>query len=228
MKLLFIPGAGASSKEWAFQTAYFADSEGVILPGHLDGELCKSVGEYTEWLKSYIQRQKYQDVVIVGHSFGGAIALLYALRHREDLKAIILVGSGARLRVRPDILDMVRGMIGNAEAWKTYVESVPALKNPGMEAARQDMLKIGPTVLLSDFLCCDSFDIMDKVQDIKVPTLIINGSEDIMTPVKYAGYLIDKIAGAKLEVIDGGTHDVYIEKPGEVNRAIEKFLETLS
>jgi len=97
-----------------------------------------------------------------------------------------------------------------------------------MEAARIDMLKIGPAVLLSDFLCCDSFDIMDKVQDIKIPTLIINGSEDVMTPVKYARYLIDKIEGSKLEVIDGGTHDVYIEKPDEVNRAIEKFLETLS
>jgi pimeloyl-ACP methyl ester carboxylesterase len=85
-------------------------------------------------------------------------------------------------------------------------------------------MKIGPAVLLNDFLCCDKFDIMDKVQNIKLPTLVICGTADDMTPVKYANYLADKIAGSVMVVIDGGTHAVFREKPKAVNQAIENFL----
>jgi len=52
-------------------------------------------------------------------------------------------------------------------------------------------------------------------------------TDDNLTPVKYNQYLANKIAGARLVVIDGGTHFVFIEKPDEVNRAIDKFLQTL-
>jgi pimeloyl-ACP methyl ester carboxylesterase len=48
-----------------------------------------------------------------------------------------------------------------------------------------------------------------------------------MTPVKYANYLADKIAGSVMVVIDGGTHSVFLEKPKEVNQAIENFLAKL-
>jgi pimeloyl-ACP methyl ester carboxylesterase len=89
-------------------------------------------------------------------------------------------------------------------------------------------MKIGPAVLLNDFLCCDKFDIMDKVQNIELPTMVLCGTEDVMTPVKYARYLADRVAGSTTVIIDGGTHMVFIEKPKEVNQAIEKFLASLS
>ena len=82
--------------------------------------------------------------------------------------------------------------------------------------------------MLNDFHCCDKFDIMGKVHTIKLPTLIIVGSEDEMTPIKYANYLADKIKGANKVIIEGGTHFVFAEKPSEVNQAISEFLGTLS
>ena len=70
--------------------------------------------------------------------------------------------------------------------------------------------------------------IQDKVNAISLPTLLICGSEDEMTPVKYTNYLADKIEGAKQVIIPGSTHFVYMEKPSEVNQAIEEFLARLS
>jgi len=53
---------------------------------------------------------------------------------------------------------------------------------------------------------------------------VICGSEDDMTPVKYSQYLVNKITGAKLVIIEGATHYCLLEKPVEANRAIEAFL----
>lgn len=227
MKLLFIPGSGAGGEVWQSQTEYFADSEGISLPGHPDGEPCTSIDDYVEWLRDYIHQQGYQDVVLAGHSLGGAVAQLYGLKYPDQLKALILIGTGARLRVRPDILDGLRNMIGNQDAWRKNIGDPSSLTDPILRQAAEARLRIGPAVRLNDMLCCDKFDIMDKVQEIKLPTLVLCGTEDEMTPVKYTRYLADRIEGATEVVIDGATHMVIMEKPREVNQAIEKFLATL-
>ena len=229
MKLLFIPGSGASGEVWQYQTEYFADSEGISLPGHPEGEPCTSVDDYVEWLRGYIHQQGYQDVILGGHSLGGAIAQLYALKYPDELKALVLIGTGARLRVRPDILEGLRNMIGNDDAWRKSLEEGSTIIDPKMRQAMiESRMRIGSAVQLNDMLCCDKFDIMDRVQTIKLPTLVLCGTEDEMTPVKYTRFLADKIEGATEVVIDGATHSVIVEKPKEVNEAIERFLSSLS
>jgi pimeloyl-ACP methyl ester carboxylesterase len=226
MKLLFIHGSGASGQSWGLQTLYFPNSEAISLPGHPDGEPCSSITEYTEWVHNYIHKKDYHNVVLAGHSLGGGIALLYALKYGSDLEGLVLIGTGARLRVHPDTLALVKGMIGDEVAWRTYVESTP-LPDPRLRLARDIKIRIGPAVLLNDFMCCDKFDVMEHVQNIKLPTLIIAGTEDTMTPVKYSQYLAKKIPGAKLAMINNATHYVTMEKPDEVNRAIKEWLAGL-
>ena len=180
-------------------------------------------------VRAYTHRQRYQDVVLVGHSLGGAIAQLHGLKYGDEVKALVLIGTGARLRVRPDILVTVKQMIGDEAAWRKYVEDAYSSADPKFkQAATEARIRIGPAVLLNDLLCCDKFDIMGKVHSIKVPTLVICGSEDEMTPVKYAKYLADKIEGAAEVIIDGATHAVPREKPREVSQAVESFLANLN
>jgi pimeloyl-ACP methyl ester carboxylesterase len=228
MKLLFIAGSGSGKEAWIYQTEYFAGSEAIALPGHHEGEPCSSVDEYVEWLRAYIRQQGYKDVILVSHSLGGAIAQLCGLKYRDELKALVLIGTGARLRVHPEFLASVRQMIEDESAWRTYVEdsysSFDQNVRPAVVAAR---ILIGPAVMLNDLLCCDKFDIIDRVHEIKLPTLVVCGSNDEMTPVKYADYLAAKIEGAIKVIIDGATHSVAREKPREVNQAIEKFLASL-
>lgn len=229
MKLLFIPGSGSGKEAWVYQTEYFKDSEAIALPGHPEGQPCTSVDEYVEWLRGCIRQQQYKDVVLVGHSLGGAVAQLYGLKCGDEIRALVLIGTGARLRVHPDILESVRQMIGNEAAWRKYLEDSFSKADPKVaRASMEARMRIGPAVLLSDFLCCDKFDIMNTVQNIKVPTLVICGTEDVMTPVKYAKYLTGKIPGAREVMFEGATHSVPREKPEEVNQAIERFLASLS
>ena len=228
MKMLFLHGAGGSGSSWTYQTRYFQGSEALTLPGHPDGDICTSVKNYADWVRGYVHKKRYQDVVLVGHSLGGAIVLQYALEHPEDLKALVLIGTGARLRVHPTVLATCEEGIKDVAGWTKFFEPLYANVDPEVtKALMAKFMEIGPAVQLNDFLCCDKFDAMEEVHQIKLPTLVLCGSEDTMTPVKYTRYLTDKIEGAKDVIIDGGTHLVALEKPEEMNKAIEEFLSSL-
>lgn len=228
MKLFFIPGSGSGKEAWLYQTEYFTGSEAVALPGHPEGEPCSSVEEYTEWLRDYIREQQYPEVVLIGHSLGGAVAQLYGLKYGDEVKALVLSGTGARLRVHPDTLALVRNMIGDEVAWRKYVAEGLSTIDPRVgKVMAEARIKVGPAVLLNDFLCCDKFDIIGEVTNIKLPTLAICGSDDEMTPVKYTQYLAAKIEGAWEVIIEGATHGLPREKPEEYNQAIERFLASL-
>jgi len=226
--LLFIPAAGSARAEWVFQTEHFTDSEVVVLPGHPEGKPLPAIDEYVEWLRGHIQRKRYGDVVLAGHSMGGAIVLLYALKYGNELKGIGLIGSGARLRVAPERLHRLKIMIGDEAGWRRLLSNEFRFVPPKVrESLIEEGVRIGPAVALSDHLACDKFDVMDKVHLIRVPTLVICGANDVSTPVKYADYLASQISDAKKVIIPGGDHWVHLEKPGEVNRAIEEFLRGL-
>jgi len=85
--------------------------------------------------------------------------------------------------------------------------------------------EVGPEVELNDLLACDNFDVMDRVQEIQLPTQV--GSEDMMTPVKYSDYLAHKIKHAREEVIPGAGHFVQLQRYQVVNEQIERFMATL-
>jgi pimeloyl-ACP methyl ester carboxylesterase len=169
-------------------------------------------------------------VVLAGHSLGGVIVMMYALKYPQDLKGITVIGSGARLRVHPVFLapceEAVRGNPGN---WYQMVEEMCRLTPADYRREVIEKQKaIGPAIMLNDFLCCDKFDIRDRVHEIKLPALIICGELDIMTPVKYANYLGTKIADSRVVIVPGAGHFVFAEKPEVVNEAIEDFLKGIS
>ncbi len=229
MKLFFIHGAGNTGLVWHYQTEQFKDSEAVNLPGHPEGKLCTSIDQYAEWLHQYARRKGCSQLVLAGHSMGGAVAQAYALSYPKDVKALILIDTGARLRVSPKFIELLEDGINEPAAWLRNMVELPYNSvNPDVARKIIDgMINVGVAVQLNDFRCCDKFDIMDKISQITIPTLVICGSEDDMAPVKYSQYLVDKIVGARLVVVEGGTHHCFLEKPSEVNRAIEEFLENL-
>ena len=228
MKLIFIHGSGGCKEVWLYQTKHFPEAVAVDLPGHPDGEQCTSVDSYVAWLRGYICDSNYIDVVLAGHSLGGAIGQLYALKYPDDLDRIILIGSGARLRVNTTYLEMLEQAKSNSNILKEYIATSHEFIDPKLrEVIQSKALENGPTVFLNDMLCCDKFDIMHRVHDIKLPTLALCGSEDIMTPPKYTKYLANKIEGTREVIIEGGTHMVFAEKPTVVNQAIEDFLNSL-
>lgn len=228
MKLLFIHGSGGCKESFRYQVQNFENAEAIDLPGHPIGEPIPSIDGYVEWLREYIHKNGYKDLVLAGHSLGAGIALLYALNYPEDLKGLISLDGGARLRVHPLYLEMLENAISEPSLLEKFFEaSLESIDPEFKEVLKRRYAENGPAVTLNDMRACDKFDIMDSVNKITVPTLAICGSEDKMTPPKYTKFLGDNIPGARVVIISEGTHMVIAEKPQEVNRAIEDFLKIL-
>lgn len=229
MKLVFVHGSGGCKEGWYYQEKYFAGSDAVSLPGHPEGKPCTSIEGYVEWLRGYCKGRGYREVVLAGHSMGGAIAQLYGLHYPEELKALILISTGARLRVHPMYLEECQKAIQNPTPWIKGMEANYARVEPQVvKLIIEKRKQVGPAVQHNDFLCCDRFDFLDKVSQIRLPTLVLGGTEDVMTPLKFTQFLGQKIPGAKLVVFEGATHALPQERPREVNQTIGEFLKTLA
>jgi len=231
--LVFVHGSGGDHLLWNHQRQFFQKSYNVVLvdlPGHGEagGAGEDSIEAYTSHLLHLLRSLPGDEFCLFGHSLGGAIVQMFALLHPQHVEALALIGTGARLKVLPAILtnlqerfeETVRLINDYAFSKKTS----PDLVHRGIEA----MLRTRPSVLHRDLTACDRFDIMDRVGEIRVPTLLVCGRDDLLTPPKYAQYLAETIEDARLEVIDGAGHMVMIEQPEEFNRRVMEFLRALS
>ena len=88
--------------------------------------------------------------------------------------------------------------------------------------------EVDPRTLRADFLACDVFDRRADVSRIALPTLILCGDADRMTPVKFSQYLHEQIAGSQLIVVPGAGHMVMLEQPAAVAEAVAYFLTSLA
>ena len=226
--LVFIHGAGGSRNFWRSQADYFGKAFNcyiVELPGHgaAQGPGASEIKGYALWIKGALDELKLSRPFVIGHSMGGAIAMELALRFPALPKGLVLASTGARLRTLPSILEGIKQafpetvrMIGE----RSFAPDAPA----EMKQAKQaEMMKNSPDVLYGDFAACDRFDIMEEVQKIGSPTLVICGDQDLLAPPKYSRYLAERIAGARLEIIKGAGHMVMVEKSEEFNKKLEAF-----
>ena len=228
MKLVMVHGAGASSLSFYYQLRHFRNSKAIDLPGHPTGKACNSIDRYVDWVRGFNTARRYKDVVLCGHSMGGAIALQYALRYPDELKGMILIGAGARLKVEPRYIQECENAVDDNSEWlESRREIYKDVEDDINQVLMRRTLEIGPQVELNDLKACDQFDVMDKVHKIDLPTHVMCGADDLATPVKFTQYLAENIPGAQHEVIDGGGHYVQLERYQRVNDQIERFMASL-
>jgi len=223
-----IHGAGASSLSFYYQLRHFRNSKAIDLPGHPTGKACESIDLYVDWVRGFNTARRYKDVVLCGHSMGCAIALQYALRYPDELKAIILIGTGAKLKVDPKLLKECEEAEDDRSEWlESHKELYKDVEDDINQVLMRRTMEIGPQVELNDLIACDQFDVMNKVHKVELPTHVMCGSEDSATPVKFTEYLAANIPGAQHQIIEGGRHFVQLEKYQRVNDQIERFISTL-
>jgi pimeloyl-ACP methyl ester carboxylesterase len=233
-KVLLLHGAGGNARSWYFQKEYLKAYVEVIpvdMPGHgvnAAGDGLHSIEEYRDHVYEVTRKLGIDKCYVAGHSMGGAVALSLALAHPDLLKGLILITTGAKLRIVPEIL---KGLNTDKEkAIQTIMDFGFAQTSPAnlKEGGVKEMMECKTEVIYGDFNACEHFDATDSVNRIKVPTLIIAGKYDLLAPPKFSEYLHRQIEGSRLVLVEDAGHMVTLEKPKEVNEAIQEFITATS
>ena len=191
----------------------------------------------------------FEKWAVLGHSFGGYVALEYALRYPNRLSHLVLVDTGGDSRwaqenapqvlaqrgYSPEMVTLARrflnGQIEPGEMFpdlmklgKAYTDHVSPGQIPHMiltglqTKLRPEALIYGATHLLK------GWSVMDRLNEIQAPTLILAGREDFQFPPEHQQELAAGIPNSRLVIIDRAGHNVHDEQPGEVLRVIRDFL----
>ncbi len=231
--LILIHGAGGSYLHWPSEIRRMSGESILVidLPGHgaSPGEGKEVIDAYASDVIGFMDDLGIDQAVITGHSMGSAIAQMLSLDYPERVKALILIGTGAKLRVHPKLIQFCSSESTYPEAVSQVMEWAfnPQADQRLVELAGERMADTSHEVVHKDFLACDAFDIRDRVKDINQPMLVICGSEDQMTPVRFSQFLVEELPEAHLEIIPNAGHMVMLELPEIVANLIREFIEEL-
>jgi pimeloyl-ACP methyl ester carboxylesterase len=230
--LLFIHGAGVDHTVWMNQYEPMQDGYNIAaidLPGHghSEGKGEEDVFLYTTWVKKIIDCLGMNKPVLIGHSLGAAIGLVFAVKYGDALSGVVSVGGGVRMPVNEMILAglktdpaAVMGLVAKLCISKKHRGSLS-------DAMSSVFTRMKPDILHGDFLACDRLDITGEITQIKAPALVVCGDDDKMTPPAMSHFLADNIEGGRLAMIAGAGHMVMLEDPGAFNEVLEAFVESL-
>lgn len=228
--MLFLHGAGGDSAVWDEQAAYFRGRYPVYrldFPGHglSKGHGEEDISAYAECVHAALEKAlPRHQWVVAGHSMGGAVALQLVLDHPDLLKGIVLAGTGARLGVLPIIIKLLET---DPEAFFRTIDLAAFCSNTPAEIkemSSRSIRRCPPQVTLKDFKACNRFDVMNRLHEISLPTLIVCGDNDRLTPVKYSEFLHRNISGSRLVLIPDAAHMAMAEQPALFNKSLESFL----
>lgn len=225
--IVLIHGAGGSRLDWqaALRRIDFARMVSYDLAGH--GRSSAPVGatmaEHAADLAALLDGLNIPAAVLAGHSMGGAIALQAALDAPGRVQGLILMNTGARLRVSPAILNAAQNPPELARLLRGlfWGEGVPeALK----DVAEARIAAADPALLVADFTACNAFDVRHRLGEIAAPALILCGAADVMTPPALSHELRAGLTDAGMVIVPGAGHRLPDEHPLLAVQHIQRWL----
>lgn len=209
-----------------------------------------AIERHCDDLDAVLADEGVDRAIVVGWFMGVQVALEAYRRHPDLFQGMVLVnGTPGRLfstgftaqwvrRAAPTILDAVRrlgpalAVIGppilGSGLFFAFARTAgfvsPTLDESVALDIMRDWVRLDFDTLAATFAAIDAHDADDVLRTVKVPTLVVTGDRDLVTPKAVAGHMAETIPGAELLVVKGGSHYVPLEYPAVINLRLEKFL----
>jgi len=237
--LLFLHGSGMSARYWSAQLHALSSAARVLaidLPGHGESDAPgdASLTTYTDVTAGVIDALGAWPALVVGHSLGGAVAIMLAARRDADVCGLVLLSTCARLPA-----------VSTAAQWLWASLPVPLRRMIFFLSAKELLFAAGASpaaialgmhelrtcrahTLAADVAIARGMNLQPTAAALRAPTLILCGSRDRVTTPDLSRSLNETIAGSHLQIVDGAGHMLLIEAPDVVNRAIAGFAAALT
>ncbi len=222
--LVLVHGAGGTHFSWptTLRLAPFAAAYTLDLPGHgrspAPGR--STIDAYADVVSEFVTTLNLPQVVVGGISMGGAVAQTLGLRQPDWLTGLLLVGTAAALPVGDAILHHILPEFAAAMRLVARLEWPKGTPDTQIELSYQELISTTPEVVYADFAACHAFDVRSRLHQIAVPTLVIAGTVDKLTPLPQMEYLAQNIPQATLCPFTGAGHMVALEHPEPVAAAV--------
>jgi len=234
--VVMLHGAGFDHSTWALHSRWFAHHGFSVLapdlPGHgrSPGRPLPTIAEMADWTAALIEAAGAPKAKLVGHSMGSLIALETAARHPDKVAALSLIGTAAAMTVGPDLLKAAEAndheAVDMVSIWGLgYQAELGGSLAPGLWmhfGAQRVLAQNRPGVLFNDLAACNAYqNALAAAAKITVPTTLILGERDMMTPAKAGKTLAAAIPNSRTVVLRGVGHMMMVERPDELLAALQ-------
>lgn len=236
--VVMIHGAALDHSVWQWQSRYLAHHGfGVLavdLPGHgrSPGEPRATIESMADWVAALLEAAGLPQAAMIGHSMGSLVALETTMRHPARVSRLALLGTAAPMPVGEPFLAAARddspAAFDMQSVWSHVRNSALGTSpTPGivpLGTSRQLTGRARSGVQHLGLAACHGWQpSLEALGRISVPTLVVAGKRDQMTPPKAGRAVASAIPGAKLVVLDTG-HAMMAEAPRETLAALRVFL----
>ncbi|MFD0825654.1 alpha/beta fold hydrolase [Neobacillus sp. M.A.Huq-85] len=242
--LIILHGMGNNSQSWKKQLKGLSEQYTVIAwdaPGYGKSsdpkEELMEFKEFANILKGFIEKLGHESVTLLGHSMGSAIALDFCYRFPDLVDALIISDAtrGAAALTKEENESKLKNRLKNIESLtpeeiaKLRVKSLlsPEPSPEVLNEVERIYSQIRPMGFRSVAYSLYHLNNMDILSSIRVPTLVICGELDKVTPVKESQVIHEKLQYSKFVIIPGTGHLCYQEAPETFNTIILDFMNSL-
>jgi pimeloyl-ACP methyl ester carboxylesterase len=233
--VVFLHGAGFDHSVWALLARSFAHHGfGVLTPdfpghGQSRGAALTSVAALADWTGALMEATGVRAARLVGHSMGSLVVLETAMRHPDKVTGLALIATAAPMRVSDELLNAAKAndhaAVDMISIWGYgYRATLGGSQAPGLWMlgdAERLLERAGPGVLFADLSACNDYqDGLAAAKLVTVPSVVILGSRDLMTPIKSGKAVAAAIPASRLTVLEGAGHMMMSERPDEVLAAL--------
>lgn len=218
--VLLLHGYLSNKESFYYQTEFLSKYFKVTVPD-MPGfgssfalDKAYSVGNYSEWLESFIKYTKIDRPLVIAHSFGARVAFKYLSTRPKAFEKLVITGGAGLVKPRsPQYMRRVKAYRRVKKLFPKFAE-----KHFGSEEYR----RLSP-VMRESYKLIVNEDLKSCAQKVDVPTLLIYGKGDTVTPAYEEGKTFNSlISGSKLVTIEGG-HFCFSQHCGVFNNLVYDF-----